>query len=516
MSSDPRFAREALQLHYFFAVQRLGGRGNGGPLLSLLWESCAQAGMNATPQPGGDLSLPLDLAEGPGFLSLRQRTDPAGTRQAMLYRLHDTIGLTVMLAADEGPGRTAAESAQVLHALGQSWDRSRSRAAATLGQDGSGDLSLLGTVRVHRSLIRPGTAALPAEFALAGEALRQELSPASRLSRPVETENGIALWEIIEPGAGFHTDRVLLLTTESTDEQEGQLDDWSWSAAHDGLVPLTRYLINATLIRDQYRVRAENGARLNDRLRRLRQHGEELTRDWQRLTADTATRPHTSRRDLARWESIATQAQAVLAEERLAGATTTDLRAMARTVEIAAAKMRALGTDADGRPRTLDSDEEFRTRLPEVLDDDLTYLAIAREQVTEAARVATESSAQRLQSHQQYLTLIQTTVIGALLMTLTAVQALEYKLPLPGRLHAPLIALLGSLGLGLPLMVLRRWRAGTGGRMSGTLELVSLTAIGAAAGWLAGSITGHTTVGVLTGTVLLVAAGLWLTRRPGH
>src|SRR5690606_29013039 len=192
---------------------------------------------------------------------------------------------------------------------------------------------------------------------------------------------------------------------------------------------------------------------------------------WQELLTDSLERPRTGRRDLVRWESLAVRAQRVLAEERLAGSTSGALQVMARTVDVAGTGMRVLGTGADGQPRTLDSDEECRARLTAALDDDLAYLSVAREQVAEAARVAAESAAQRLQSHQQHLTLIQTTVIGALLMTLTAVQALEYRLPLPGRLHAPLITTLGSLGLGLPLLVLRRWRAGAGGRLSSFLEL---------------------------------------------
>ncbi|WP_431998109.1 hypothetical protein [Streptomyces fungicidicus] len=68
-----------------------------------------------------------------------------------------------------------------------------------------------------------------------------------------------------------------------------------------------------------------------------------------------------------------------------------------------------MGSHADGQPKVLYSDEE---QLAAVLGDDVTYLGSAREQVAEAARVATESAAQRLQSH-QYLSLVQTTVIGS-------------------------------------------------------------------------------------------------------
>jgi len=512
MAADPRFGREALQLHYFFAAERFPD--GGSPLLRVLWETCAQAGMDDFPG-GGDPALPSSsLAPGLGYLSFGRRRDATRMRQAVLYRLNDVIGLTVMLAAEEGFGRTPARSAQVLHGLERTWDTACRRAAGVVGHRGDDDPSALGTVRAYRSLVRPGTATLPADLPVVGEALRRELAPSARLSRPVEPGDGLALWEIRRPARGVPAGRSLLLTAPADDHHEGLLDDWSWTAAQDGLVPLTRYLIHAAVLRDQYRIRLESSEQLDRRLQDLRRQGDELTRSWQELLTDSLERPRTGRRDLVRWESLAVRAQRVLAEERLAGSTSGALQVMARTVDVAGTGMRVLGTGADGQPRTLDSDEECRARLTAALDDDLAYLSVAREQVAEAARVAAESAAQRLQSHQQHLTLIQTTVIGALLMTLTAVQALEYRLPLPGRLHAPLITTLGSLGLGLPLLVLRRWRAGAGGRLSSFLELFSMIAMGAAVGWLVGSAVGHTAPAVVAGAVLSGAAGWWMTRRP--
>ncbi|MFH9330358.1 CATRA conflict system CASPASE/TPR repeat-associated protein [Streptomyces althioticus] len=509
MSGEPRLAREALQLHYFFASQRFGTP--GGRLLDLLWETCARVGMDTALQPGGELSLPVGLKGGAGFHSLRQRSDATGTRQAMLYRLHDVVGLTVMLAADEGPGRTAEESARVLRALERTWEEARARATAVRSVAGT-DPSLIGSVRVHRSLGVPDGTSRP-DPALVGEALCRELAPQSRLSRPVETDTGLTLWEITRSGEGPSARRDLLVTTAATDQQEGLLDDWSWYAAHGGLVPLTRYLLSATQIRENHRLRLDSDAALSERLDRLRRTGEVLTAQWHELTASSAARPATGRRVLARWERIAEQAQQALAEERLASATTYDLRTMTHSLEVASAGLRVLGSRADGRPRVLDSDEELRVQLVAKLGDDVTYLGIAREQVAEAARVATESAAQRLQSHQQYLSLIQTTVIGSVLLALTAIQALAYKLPVPARLHAPLIALLSSSGLVLPLLVVRRWRGGTGGRIGGVLEIGSLAVTGAAAGWLVGRSLGHTAASVLTGMVLVAVLGSWLTRR---
>jgi hypothetical protein len=67
----------------------------------------------------------------------------------------------------------------------------------------------------------------------------------------------------------------------------------------------------------------------------------------------------------------------------------------------------------------------------------------------EATRVADVTVEGYLRDRQAELTLLQTALIGGLLMVLSAIQALHYTVPLPSPLHAPLIALLGSLALAL-------------------------------------------------------------------
>ncbi|MET9685136.1 CATRA conflict system CASPASE/TPR repeat-associated protein [Streptomyces coeruleorubidus] len=510
MISEARYAREALLLHYFFGVEQLALRGTHR--LGRLWDACAQAGMDRTPSLGGNLSLPTDLDASLGGRSLCQRTDATATRQATLYSLNGVVGLTIMLAADEGPGRTGAQSAARLRALAQDWDEAYARAAATAGHGTDDDRTVIGSVRVHRSLTLPG-GPTPVDPAAVGEELRRELAPQTQLSRPVNLTGQLVLWEFTQRGDPFSADRELLATGPATDEQEGLLDDWTWTTVDDSLVPLTRYLANATIVRNQYRVRLAHAASIASHLRRLRCQGEELTREWREVLVGHPASTRIGRRDLARCESIAVRARRLLAEERLANAATGDIRLMQRNLEIAADGMKVLGTGTDGTPKTVGRDNECHSNLAQILDDDVTHSEIAREQVAETARIASETATQHLQRHQQYLALIQTAIIGALLMTLTAIQALAYKLPIPAGLHAPLIALLGSLGLGLPLLVVRRWRGGTGGRIGSILEIASLAATGAAAGWLVGRALGHTSLLVLSGVLLLGVAGMWLTRR---
>jgi hypothetical protein len=107
-------------------------------------------------------------------------------------------------------------------------------------------------------------------------------------------------------------------------------------------------------------------------------------------------------------------------------------------------------------------------------------------QAAEAARVADVTVEGYLRDRQAELTLVQTTVIGGLLMVLSAIQAFDYKVPLPGPLHAPLIALLGGLALALPMVVLPWLLLDMGRtRRSRLLPIGALALVGAAMGWLA-------------------------------
>jgi hypothetical protein len=125
------------------------------------------------------------------------------------------------------------------------------------------------------------------------------------------------------------------------------------------------------------------------------------------------------------------------------------------------------------------------------LDDDVLYLEAARERTRDITAVTATVVQHRLQQRQEAgrrrqerFNLLQTAIIGAVIVALTAVQALGYQIPLPGPVKPPVIATLGAIALLLASIVVRL--ALSSGRQP--LAWLSYTAAGltvAALTWLA-------------------------------
>src|SRR5262249_37832727 len=152
----------------------------------------------------------------------------------------------------------------------------------------------------------------------------------------------------------------------------------------------------------------------------------------------------------------------------------------------AAALGDATGSAPAGPPAL---DRELAGWLREQLRTEETYLDSAHRRVHEVGRLAGTVIDQRQRQRQERLTLLQTSILGALRMALAAIQSLPYKTPLPGPLVAPVIGVLGTIALLLPSAVLRwpggaakprhRWVvAAAGGLMGATLGW-----LGATLGW---------------------------------
>ncbi|WP_143660570.1 CATRA conflict system CASPASE/TPR repeat-associated protein [Streptomyces sp. JHA26] len=513
MSAEPRFSREALQIHCFLDIPRL--RAGGHARLTGLWRACDRLGMDRPLPPATDLALPTVIDGSPGFrqLAARRRQGP-GVYEAMLYTYGNTLGLAVILAPPgTGASHTATRTADVWTELDDAWDR-----ACAPSPSGTPD-PLLGAVRIHRALVEPA-AGPPRTDDEVGRQLALCLSGTSAgapetLSERVALGPGLSLWEAAPAQADpVGRDRRLLATAAATDEQEGLLDDWIWTDGGARLAPVTRYLLHASIVRHQYRVRRDADQRLDRERQELQQEADRLLDECHRLLGAGGGR--TGRRTLARWEKLAGAAQKLQIADRRAAVRDGGLRTMARTVTIAADTMNDSLTEP-GRPdpRPLAADVQCVERLSAVLQDDAAGIATTRELVSEAVRVTTQEATQHLQNHQQYVSLVQTSVIGGLLMALTAVQALGYELPVPASAQGPLIALLTALAVALPTVVLRRWRGGYGGRGGALFEVAGLAGTGAAACWLSSRLldTGHTALWVAPGALLFGITGVWLSRR---
>ncbi|MEW2259670.1 CATRA conflict system CASPASE/TPR repeat-associated protein [Streptomyces sp. NPDC047869] len=518
MSSEPHYAREALQIHVFLDAALTNGAGR--ERLLRLWQACGQLGMDRPLPPAADLTLPAAIGGTPGFrqVKVRQSQSP-GVYEAMLYTHGDIVGLTVMLApADDGGTHTAAQAGRVWADLDEQWNR----AIGTSLDPTAEEDPVIGTARIYRALTADPSSA-PHTPEAVGDELRRLVPGTSatpgRLSEHIPLDIGLSLWEVTPTQADLTSrDRRLITTAPADDTHEERLDSWVWADGSGTPVPLTRYLRHAAVVRHQHRVRAKDDEQLQSRHRRLRQEGDRLLTDCLRLLTTEGRTARTSRRVLVRWEALAQHAQQLLIEERLAAAEASDVCTMGHTVRIASTALAdSLGSTG---LRPFGSDVRCADQLATLLENDTFYLDIARQRVAEATRIATETATQRLQSHQQYLSLIQTSIIGGLLMALAAVQTLGYKLPLAQPVQGPFIALLATLALCLPTVIIRRWRGGDGGRPGAAFEITSLAATGAAAGWLLNrlAVGAHgalatTAACIAAGAALFTAAGAWLVRR---
>ncbi|MFJ6381279.1 CATRA conflict system CASPASE/TPR repeat-associated protein [Kitasatospora sp. NPDC092039] len=520
MSTEVRFAREALQLHYFMDVQQLTGPGR--TVLDALWSACGRIGMDRPVPSTGDMVLPHTIDASSSFHTVRsRRSSGPGVFEARVYVLGGIAGLVVMLAPpDASTSHGMAETATIWADLERAWDGAYTPPAQ------GGVNPLIGSVRIYRALAdaSPG-AALDLDVVagrLAGIVPGAATDGTDRISERLSLPAELSMREVTSRGAGEdHVDRTFVTTTRATDADEASLDAWSWFDVRSPMTPVTRYLLHAAAVRDQYGIRRAADPGLTRRRTALREDGQLLLLDCHRLLSASGYHRRAARRELARWEELAERAHRLLLEDGIAADRELKLRTMGRTIGVHSAAMTAaLSTPADPSPGVLFSDAECATRLADVLEEDAFSFGVERERVKEAARIATESATQRLQSHQQYLSLVQTSVIGGLLMALTAVQTLGFRLPLAEHVQGPFIALLATLAVSLPVVITRRWSGGNGGRPGAVFEIAGLAGAGAAVGWLFARGAGHggwstamTAAFAVAGAVLLGTGGAWHARR---
>lgn len=388
---------------------------------------------------------------------------PPPVRQALAYRWHDTVGVTVMLAPNRDDQNWSQLDGQWQGFGAEHPVDALGRAVIYLGilRGGPAPATVVEAAAVARSL--HGTAPDPVNDAWTGAACG--------------FADSIAVWPLPErPADGAASVRRLLALAPST--AEAAMDRWLWSPDAPGLPPLTHYLLHAAKLRYQRRV---------------------LLRDLPRLRRDM---------DLVNQASV-TLAGALgdeaLPVARLARTATTlaglqagtdglidslaRVRVMLRTVETARINLaRILGAPRyDAAGSLLNADLDTAEWTVEQLHTELAYLQAATDrsgQLIAATRTVVD---QGMQQHVDSRTLMQTSLIGGLLAALAAVQSLQYTVAVPGSLKAPLITALTVLVLWLPSAVLHWTR---GARVSAGwrwLDLVLFSGLSATAGWLLAS-----------------------------
>ncbi|WP_436533372.1 CATRA conflict system CASPASE/TPR repeat-associated protein [Actinoplanes sp. HUAS TT8] len=355
--------------------------------------------------------------EAPGrLLAMRRVEVTGGFRAAAVYRLHDTVCIS-------SAHTTAGTSWAGLQTL--PWD------AGTVPDD-----QVIGTATVHVGHW-PGkddtrTPTPPVEVA--------DRAWADRRSR---TDDRIDWWDL---PAGDDRARQLLVMSARTHEPD--VSRFLWRGPGRTLPWLTRYLAHAARLRYQRKL-------LDDRLPALRRAGESTTEaatTLAQLLADQAL----SARDLEK-----------------AGLTLTDTRVEQGGLITAAADVRDMVASVRGTTRNLDlmtasgvmsepggpvdADRAVADWLAQQLRVEAAYLDSARLKADELSRLAGEAVSVQRHRRQEFQTLLQTAILGGLLMALTAVQSLGYRIPVPDWSIPRIIVAVTAVAVLLPV-ALASWQ----------------------------------------------------------
>ncbi|MFI6504514.1 CATRA conflict system CASPASE/TPR repeat-associated protein [Nonomuraea typhae] len=444
-------------MHLFVAADGERPAADLAYLLSV-WRLCGDALGMTRAVPG----LDLEPAEGAtGLLAARTRAG-GGVHQAVLRREHDVFCLSVMLEPDP--------------AGGVGWtglDRRWSEIMDTAGRPPPG---VLGVARLFLA-----RAADPATAELVRARVPADPdAPDAWPERGTAVPGGFTVWEASAPHDGRVERRLVVLAAEHRD---AELSAWTWIGAGRELPRLARYLLHAAKLRYQVRVWEKGQG-----FRRLRQEADATIQTLMEIVSPSRQRdPSQAELVEASRELTSLQARELGLVDR-----STRLREMCRTVDIAAANLAALsGEAALGGPFA--DDRELAEWFGRQLDDDATYLEAALLRSEQIGALLDRLVQRSRQRRQESVNLGLTGAVGAILMSLAAIQSLQYTVPLPAPVKPAVITVLGALALWVSLVVLRivvperRWaralvHAGSGAVAAALAWLVVSAAAGSGAG----------------------------------
>ncbi len=458
--------RPAQLVHAFFAAERALTPGSvANDALHALWSRAKALGMDQEVAPHWSTELPavgdMPYSERLTVLAARQEAVPGGFHQALAYRLHDTVGVSVLQAPNDD---AIAWSDLHDYEVGAS--------------PGSG---ILGTATLYlglwpdreRSRLHSTSPAMPAAIGRELRGLPPVGQDADWSGLWCSPARGLFVWELpARDHAAVPLSRRLLAIAGESDEDT--LDAWLWMSA-PGLAPFTRYLLHAAKLRYQHAVLKDALPELRDAIDATNAKCAELTGllDDDMVAID---RLLAADRTLSRLQT----------DQRGLIALVTDVRDMTCTVGIAQDNMAAAlderHTCAPGGPT--DNDRQSARWMREQLRAEETYLASAQTKATEIARITGVAVDTRLRQRRENLTLLQTTLLGSVLMVLAGIQSLQYRVPLPGPLIAPLVCVLGALALLLPSAILHWPRGGVEGGRWRWADVLFAAFLGGSVGWL--------------------------------
>jgi hypothetical protein len=401
-------------------------------VLREVWRVCTETLDMREPVPAAGVPAdpPPDRATGPGPVAARRRAG-SGVFDVFWMREHDVECVSLAMSSPAG-----VESAwRELHA---GW-------VAATAHLSTG--SLLGTVEIFsaRTVEIEPVPAGEAGVAVATGAHLPGDPPTAHHTAGFATADGIAVWgvEPVEPSA------VRRLVAIAPNGADLALSGLIWTRGTPTLAPLTRYLLHRTKV--DYELRIWQEANITD----LRQRADATVRAV--LTQiSTATDSISDAELRARQRNLTT----MQTDERGLVETTALVRTMRQTVRIAAENMRMYRTHIQrsaavsrqtGADDLFTRDRHLVMWFHQQLDHEAAYLSALHDRVHHAgtlldrelsARQTRLDDAER--KRQERFGLLQTAIVGTVLMCLTAIQSLGYQIPLPGPAKPAVVAALGA------------------------------------------------------------------------
>jgi len=477
------------------------------------WETCrTRLGMD---RPAVATALPDELPAEPGELPASGGVAACRSRnaEAILQRRDDLLFLSVALT---GTGDTA-----------ERWPHLERHWTDAVGDTGDW---LIGETRlfVAYSDIEPRTADVPPEVlgvltATARGRQPGRLPPATWVAGPEAV-----LWEM--PGTAIRPLRRIVAITRDEERTVRDLERWLWSETTNRPARFARYLGHAAKVRHQLRLLStatdppDLGASIDGALAVLE-------------SARTTSAPDAS---AAEDSTTRTSAEPLSALETAHGRLLTDLNGtdgvvrrifelknMRRTVEIAAANIRlespVIHSVGEHESGLFTDDQEVARWSAHRLDDSIAFLELDRDyarDVVEILRARIDTTVQRrrealqeretaVRRWQNYINLLQTALLSAVIMILTAIQAFDYRPRFLPRSAVPaVIATLGALALFLATRALSSVNMGR--RRFVWPDLLFAGLFASTAGWLTATLivrfaTGHPSPASLTWAVMTAA-----------